>query len=224
MSRLHWLVFMMVCGVGSSCGGGAGSTAPEPPAKKGPESLIVFAPGPRPMPPAGCEWAINQTPMPGARVLLYMAAKCGGKSRTLVHTAKPEGSYFHSEEGSTVSVEMRPIANESGDAAILRHARAAMDAKTKSAACAVRPANDPNLPADAKVVDVSAAEAAKAPKDEPRTACGKYGLDEDAQVFWRAFQGFAWYFDLGQEQIEIDPGSLTIVTKDESGNWSLSKP
>jgi hypothetical protein len=119
---------------------------------------------------------------------------------------------------------MRPIANESGDAAILRHARAAMDAKTKSAACAVRPANDPNLPADAKVVDVSAAEAAKAPKDEPRTACGKYGLDEDAQVFWRAFQGFAWYFDLGQEQIEIDPGSLTIVTKDESGNWSLSKP
>ena len=74
------------------------------------------------------------------------------------------------------------------------------------------------------MVDVSPAEAAKAPKNEPRTACGQYGLDEDAQVFWRAFQGFAWYFDLGQEQMEIDPGSLTVATKDEGGNWSLHKP
>jgi hypothetical protein len=184
---------------------------------------MVFAPGTRPKPPAGCEWALNRTELPGSRMLLYLAAKCNGSTRTLYYNATAEKAYFSIQQGGPAVVEMMRIENEDGDAAIVRYARAAMNAKTSASQCAVRPAKVAFWPADARVVDVSEAEAAKAPKDEPRTACGKYGLDEDAQVFWRTFQGFAWYFDLGQDEFEIDPGSLTLVRKDEGGNWSIDK-
>ena len=227
MDRSFLFFGLTLCGVMISCGGGSG-VKPETPAatpaeKKGPEGLMVFAPGPRPKAPAGCEWVVNQTEMPGAEVLLYRAAKCNGKTTTLHYTATTEKALFSYQEGGPAVVEMMGMESGEGDAAILRHARAAMDAKTKTAQCAVRPAKQELWPADAKVVDVSAAEAAKAPKNEPRSACGKYGLDEDAQMFWRTFQGFAWYFDLGQDEFVIDPGSLTVVSRDEAGNWSLYK-
>ncbi len=68
-------------------------------------------------------------------------------------------------------------------------------------------------------MDVSAAEAAKARKDEPRTACGPVGLDEDSETYWRVFQGYSWFFELGQDEAEIDPGSLTLIHKDAQGKW-----
>ncbi len=227
MDRFRLLLGLTLVGISLSCGGGS-APKPDAPAaktteKKGPEGLMVFAPGPRPKAPSGCEWVVNQTELPGAEVLLYLAAKCNGKTTTLHYSATAEKALFSYGEGGPAVVEMMGIENEDGDAAILRHARAAMDAKTKTAKCAVRLAKQELWPADAKVVDVSAAEAAKAPKDEPRSACGKYGLDEDAQLFWRVFQGFAWYFNLGQEDFVIDPGSLTLVSRDEAGNWSLYK-
>ena len=98
-------------------------------------------------------------------------------------------------------------------------AKPAIKNKAEAAKCEVRSAGYSGWPGDALVVDVSAAEAAKARKDEPRTACGPYGLDEDSQTFWRVFQGTAWFFELGQDSLEVDPGSFTLVHKDEKGNW-----
>lgn len=68
-------------------------------------------------------------------------------------------------------------------------------------------------------LQLSAREAAKAPQDEPRSACGRYGFDGDAASFWRVFQGRSWFFDLGQVPWQIDPGSFTIMAKNSDGAW-----
>lgn len=165
--------------------------------------------------------------MPGGEYLLYLAAECKGKVTALefeggAHMAHL--SYVTSAlAGDVVKgqkvVEIGSAEPSAPNAAVLTITRAAIKNGTEAAKCQVRPAKIAGWPADAVVVDVSAAEAAKAPKDEPRTACGPYGLDEDSQRFWRVFQGFAWFFELGQDEMEIDPGSFTIVRKDDRGNW-----
>lgn len=226
MARILCLYGLIAAGMLTGCGGGSTPAKTETPVSKAPEkpaSPIVFAAGARPKPPAGCEWAMNQTPLPGDEFLLYMAAKCNGKTKTLFYAGGAHKAELSYAEGGPAVVQMMTAEGGETDAAILRHTREAMDSKAQAAKCSVRLAKNEFWPADAKVVDVSAAEAAKAPKDEPRSACGKYGLNEDAQMFWRVFQGFAWYFDLGQDEMEIDPGSLTIATKDAQGNWTPVK-
>lgn len=184
-------------------------------------SPLIFAGGPRPKPPAGCEWVLNQTALPGDQFLLYLAAKCNGKVRTLLYAGGAHKAELKFEENEPATVEMFGAAPGEGDNAILRRAREVIESKAEAAHCSVRPAKNELWPTDAKVVDVSAAQAAKAPKDEPRSACGRYGLDEDTQSFWRVLQGFAWYFDLGQDEFEIDPGSFTIAKKDAQGHWTV---
>jgi hypothetical protein len=54
------------------------------------------------------------------------------------------------------------------------------------------------------------AESDKIATEGIRTACGPFGLDQDSQRFWRIIGDRAWFFDLGQDDAPIDPGSLTI--------------
>ena len=182
-------------------------------------SYLQFAGGPRPKAPTGCQWVVNELALPGDEFLLYLAARCGGKTHTLAYSGGAQKAELKFDGTGAAIVEIFAADGGDGSAAILRHTRAAMSNPADAAKCAVRPAKIESWPTDAMVVDVSAAEVAKIPKDGPRTACGTYGLDEDSQMFWRAFQGFAWYFNLGQEEPEIDPGSFTVLKKDASGNW-----
>jgi hypothetical protein len=41
--------------------------------------------------------------------------------------------------------------------------------------------------------------------------CGPYGISDDSSAFWRILGNSAWYFDLGQNVWEVDPGSFTVV-------------
>lgn len=187
------------------------------------KSLLQFAPGPRPKAPSGCEWALAETELAGGDYLLYLAAKCGGKMRQLEYSGGAHKAELKYGENGPAVVSIYGMEPGEGNAAVLRHARELIKNKAEAAKCAVRPAGVDGWPGDALVVDVSAAEAAKARKDEPRSACGPLGLNEDAQMFWRTFQTFAWYFDLGQDEFEIDPGSLTMVVQQEGGKWSRVK-
>ena len=192
-------------------------------------SYLRLAAGPRPEAPKGCTWVVNEMPMPGDKYLLYFAAKCNGKMTTLDFAGgahKSELSYAVSTMGTAKGEKVVEIwGAEPGDPkkAVLIHAREMIKNPKEAAQCQTRAAGFEGWPADALVVDIGAAEAAKLPKDGPRSACGPYGLDEDSQTFWRVFQGFSWFFNLGQDSLEIDPGSFTIVRKDDRGKWIVSE-
>jgi len=50
--------------------------------------------------------------------------------------------------------------------------------------------------------------------DGPRTACGRYGTDEDSNGYWRIAHGFAFYANFGQDAYQdFDLKTLTVVTK-----------
>ncbi len=196
----------------------------------GAAGLLALAPGDRPNAPRGCMWTVNEAPF-ADEFLLYYAAKCAGKVTTLEYaggahmaeltyvTSAISGDAVKGQKAVRIAGGGRPGEPNAG---ILGTAREALGNPALAAKCQVFPAKNPNWPTDALVVDVSPAEAAKARKDEPRTACGPFGLDEDSQSFWRVFQGFSWYFELGQDEMEVDPGSFTLVHKDDKGQWVRS--
>lgn len=173
-------------------------------------------------PMQGCEWVVQETEFAGD-ALLYRAMKCGENVAKLSFAGgaqlaelRIETSSIGFEKGGIV-VQVASADPANPTANVQSIARGALDA-SEAAKCFVRPAGIDSWPTDALVVDVTPEEAAKITEDGPRTACGPYGLDEDSATYWRVFQGFSWFFSLGQE-VEYDAGSFTLLTKDASGQW-----
>ena len=190
---------------------------------------LNVADGEAPEAPEGCHWAVQETRF-NEDVLLYRAAQCDGRTTRLAYAAKAglaELSYDSAAYGDPDNVmkgqvvaHIAPADATDKTAALLRVARDAIDDPAQKAGCSVRNARIEGWPRDALVVDVSEAEADKAPKDEPRTACGPFGLDEDSAAYWRVFQGYSWFFQLGQDALQIDPGSFTLLRKGTDGHWT----
>ncbi len=169
-----------------------------------------------------CKWTVTETALPADEWLVYRALSCkagtarleyGGGARqaefTLVSSAfgaLPAGAQRWS------ILRMIPAEHDTKPA-ILAFARSAIDDPAEAADCRVRLAGISGWPGDALVVDVSETRAAREPEDEPRTACGRYGLDEDTSAFWRPVGAYALYFDLGQDTPEVDAGSFLVVGK-----------
>ncbi len=195
-------------------------------------AYLNVADGAVPEAPEGCDWVVQETRFAGD-VLLYRATKCGSKTTRLAYAggaglaelSYDTAAYGDAENALKGEVLVRVAGLDSSDktAALLRVARDAIDAPAEKAKCSVRNARIDGWPADALVVDVSAEEAAKAPPDEPRTACGPFGLDEDSTTYWRVFQGHSWFFQLGQDALQIDPGSFTLMRKGADGRWSQAE-
>ncbi|MEI9851500.1 MAG: hypothetical protein WDN24_12425 [Sphingomonas sp.] len=191
-------------------------------------NYLNIAGGELPEPPDGCEWVVQETPF-ATQVLLYRALKCGSKTTKLAFAGGAglaELSYETAAYGDTdgtakgqVLVRVGSIDGSDRTAGLLKTARAAIEDPAEKAGCSVRNAKIESWPEDALVVDVSAAEAAKAPPDEPRAACGPFGFNGDEASYWRVFQGHSWFFQLGQDLAQIDPGSFTLMAKDEKGDW-----
>lgn len=182
--------------------------------------------GAPPAAPQGCDWIVQETQFV-EQVLLYRALKCGDKVTKLAFAAgqMAELSYESGalgDMGDTIVARIGSIANNDPRATILANARSAITDPAERAKCSVRLANQDGWPSDALVVDVSPREAARAPADEPRAACGPMGFNGDEASFWRAFQGHVWFFQLGQDLAQIDPGSFTLMKKESSGEWTQS--
>ena len=185
--------------------------------------------GEEPALPENCHWTVNETAIVDD-YLLYRAASCNGKTAKLDFAG---GARFASlglawsAVANQAMPDMIPVRITGADMDdprdnILAAATLAMDDPVEAKKCRVRPAGIEGWPADALVVDVSPAEAAKAPQDEPRQACGPFGLDQDNSAYWRIFQGFSWWFQLGQDAYQdIDPRTLTLVTADKTGGWEV---
>lgn len=181
--------------------------------------------------PDGCEWAVQETPF-GKQVLLYRALTCAGKATKLAYkpgTGLAALSYETAGYGDTdgamkgsvlVRIAKADPADPSGS--ILKIALPAVSDPAARQKCHIEKAGNEFWPADALVVDdLTPEEAARIDSDGPRNAnCGPFGMEGDASAFWRVFQGHAWFFQLGQDSWQIDPGSFTLLSRDSGGQWS----
>ncbi|PCJ68405.1 MAG: hypothetical protein COA62_14645 [Rhodobiaceae bacterium] len=165
----------------------------------------------------GCEWKLNETPLPGGDYLLYLAAACGQHISQLEFSA---GAHF-----ADVTVASSAMSNGEPGSRIIRVGSADENDPYKNillyvedemrdpdafAGCKVRSGFE-GWPADAVVVDVLSDEE-NAQSQEMRSACGSFGFNGESQAYWRVFDGYSWFFDLGQDAYQdIDPRSLTIV-------------
>lgn len=166
----------------------------------------------------GCDWVVNETLMPGGDYLFYLAASCGPVVSQLEFVAGAKFADLRVARsamnggkpgGKIITVGM--VDENDPYKTILTHARDAMVDKAAAARCIVRLAHEPSV-ADELVVDFNLAETAKDAGDGPRYPCGPFGYDDEEWTFWRIFDGYAWFFDFGQDVYQdIDPRSLTIV-------------
>lgn len=169
--------------------------------------------------PDNCTWTVNETEM-ADQVLLYQAASCDGRTTKLQFAGGARAAEFTYEisafQGDLTDQEQAPlirvITSDPADptANLLAFARSAIEDPAEAAQCVVKEIlGDGDVPGH-YVVDLANPPQSE---NEPRTACGPYGLDEDSQKFWRISDGFSWFFDLGQDVLDFDPYSMVVVER-----------
>ena len=183
-----------------------------------------------PEPAEGCEWKVMETPMVDD-VLLYRGLKCEAGETRLEFAGGAERAELQLVNSAFLGKIDEPpsyvyVYTLDGDPrqGVTQRARQAMDNEAEAANCTARLAGIEGWPSDALVVDIPAAQAARAPTGEIRTACGPLGLNEGETSYWRAAQGYGWFFQIGQDAFEIDPGSFTLMTKGPDGSWGAVQP
>lgn len=182
--------------------------------------------GETPALPDQCQWSVQETEMPAGEVLLYRAANCGDATSKLEFAGGARSAELHLVQSGLTGDALEPtdwpmvriigVMDDDLTGNILLFARDAMEDQTQAQDCVVK---FTEWEAEAVIVDVQNPEPSP---DGPRAACGPYGLDQDNRSFWRVQQGFSWFFDLGQDAyLDIDPGSLTLMTPASDGGWNV---
>jgi len=177
--------------------------------------------------PEGCQWQVGEAEMPGGEYLLYHGLKCGDKETQLSFSAGARRAVVELTASALsgpldAPIELISVYTAEGDPKAEVLMRAGEDQADAVEGCEVRSAGIEGWPSDALVVDNPAEAAAANPEDGLRSACGTMGFDDSSVLYWRVFQGYAWFYNLGQDALEIDPGSLTVLRKDEAGNWEVA--
>lgn len=179
-----------------------------------------------PQAPDGCEWQVMEAALPADEVLLYRGLVCGKKAAEIEIAGGAERaevklikSAMSDEMPEPFTLGYLYTAEGEPAQAITQRARSVIENPKEAAKCNARPANIEGWPKDAFVVDTDP-NGSNTEDGSPVAVCGDLGYFDEGFRFWRAAQGYAWFFDFGQDYAEIDPGSLTIVAKDAEGNWS----
>ncbi len=180
--------------------------------------------------PEGCQWVMNETAF-GDEAILFLAAECkgvktqfeyGGGARS-AELKVVQSALYNPAPPDYAPVKIFTLADDSGKkdqmAVLLDMARQSTTDKKEAAACEVRPL-DPAKPDDQFVVDVSEAfkKANKKKYAEVYSACGPFGV-ADSQNFWMIKQGYGFFFELGQDNPDFVPRSLTVMQKQPGGEW-----
>lgn len=177
--------------------------------------------------PEGCEWKFTETPMPDPNeVIVYRALECKGVMTALeVHGGAHSAGLGYTKSalfGDTVGT-VEPVRLFISDPAdpqkVIRDLLEGVPAAERPK-CEVHKAGIDVWPSDALVLGYTDAERKKMPQDEPIAMCGEFGQDEDSATFWRIGGGYAWFFALGQDTPDIDPGSFMIFKKGADGAWA----
>ncbi len=174
-----------------------------------------------------CAWEVMEIPF-ATDILLYQGVVCGENKASLEFSAGAQAAHIYLASSpygpdmgdlDTPIVKVFSVNPDDVFANIQFRAREAMEDKDAAEECTVVQAGIPGWPTGALVVDDPAEADAHDPNDGPRAACGPYGLNQDETNFWLIRDGFSWFFQLGQEPIGIAPGSFTLLTEDENGDW-----
>ena len=175
-----------------------------------------------PQPRDGCDWAPQETMIGDGEALLFMGAVCKdvptGFSYDDGKLAYASGDLFVKGQSAVVEVFDTP---EDDALAPLRAMIAALPPAEQSG-CVIQPYGVDGAPAGAIGIGPTAAARAAAPQDQPNAYCGAYGLNEDESNFWLVRQGKAMFFRPGQEAQDIAPGTMTLMVRDENGDWSAA--
>ncbi|MFL9841141.1 hypothetical protein ABS767_09220 [Sphingomonas sp. ST-64] len=179
----------------------------------------------------GCRWAIRETGF-ADNILLYRTLQCGGQSTTvelrvgkntteLVYARRADGGPTRDADGQPLVLARVFAGMPGGRARAIHEARDRVGDKQRAARCTLRaPYHAEGLPTDALIVDVLRTRA-EVVREDAEPLCGPLGYNPagGSIEFWRTHQGHAWYFMLGTDIWDVDPGSFTIVRKQASGQW-----
>jgi hypothetical protein len=182
----------------------------------------------------GCSWTTGEATLNDIGVL-YRTMSCKRRETKLEFTAGAQtaaltykrSAVFRDIPGTYEPVRIFNLEGVTDPKAmILDMARKAADDQAEAAACEVRLANDDRFPPGALVVDVNDAwRKAKGlgEGDGPESdyaACGVWGISTSGLSYWMIRQGYAFHVDMGQDLPDFDPGSLTMMRRDEGGVWT----
>ena len=186
-----------------------------------------------PEPPADCSWTVNESTFPlppGDGVLLYRALSCKGVTTKLEVSPGAPSTLSYAASAlypDVVKDKVKVVKIFDGGGQDPRKQIEALQVgipnKAERASCVLQPAGIDGWPADALVIQPSAEARANAPKDKFPASCGEYGVDIDSKTFWRVTQGYAWYFQMGPDSMDFDPGSLLLMKKTAGGEWEAVK-
>jgi hypothetical protein len=190
------------------------------------KSFLVLNPQIRTPELPDCTWVVGETMMPVDEALLYYTAVCKGVETKLGFSGGAKSAEIAYERSALFGdaakgrVIIRLFGTDPDPQGALKAAIAEAP-EAERATCEIRPANYEGWPPDALLIAPNAEARAEYPKDEPLAACGPMGIDEDQTTYWRIRQGYAWWFDLGQEDPDFDAGNMTIIVKGADGVWSV---
>lgn len=175
--------------------------------------------------PDGCEWQVMEAALPAEEVLLYRGLVCGDKAVSIEVAAGAERAEIKITKAAMMGEIAEPLLigymyTAEGDPAkaVTQRARSVIQNPAEAAKCNARPAGNEGWPKDAMVVDTDP-NGSNTADGSPVAVCGDLGYFDEGYRFWRVTQGYALFFDFGQDFAEIDPGSLTIVAKGPDGGW-----
>ena len=186
----------------------------------------------------GCSLAVEEASLPGDQILLYKALRCKGVTTKLEYGGGARfaelsvivSGYDADTGGNPRLTEPRKLvtigAVHNGDAntSLLSAAKSAMEARDKANPCKVVSGQPFRFPDDSLLVHTRSAPKQSQNNDGPGFdggECGPMGYFDDSNAYWRAFGGFVWHFDLGQDIAEIDPGTFTVIERDKADQWQI---
>lgn len=177
-------------------------------------------------PPEGCEWQVLEAQLPAEEVLLYHGLVCGDKKVELQVAGGAERAelqivktaFMGGDNSEPWTIGYMYTAEGDPAKAVTDRARSVIEDPAEAAKCNARPAKNESWPSDAMVVDTDP-NGSSSEDGSPVAVCGDLGYFDEGNRYWRVSQGYAWFFDFGQDMVEIDPGSFTIMAKDAEGNW-----
>lgn len=176
-------------------------------------------------PAKDCTWVVNELSMGiDDEALLYRALSCNGVTTKLSYAGGARSAALQLETsalGATPGAELVRIftSDPKDPQAAIRFVIADAPAAERPK-CEVQPAGRDYWPKDALIITYKPAFQQELETDAPNSICGSFGVDEDSQRFWRIQQGYAWFFQLGQDAAEIDPAAIVLMRKGADGVWN----
>lgn len=176
-------------------------------------------------PAAQCAWTFQDVAIgDGSEAILFRAMRCGDVTTTFEHAGGAHSASLNYQASALGAEQGREaarifVSDPQDPNQVIRNLISELPAAER-AKCEVHAANVAGWPTDALVIGYNTQAARTLPANEPNAVCGDYGLDEDAMKYWLVRDGYAYFFNLGQDGLDFDPNSFTLFRRGADGAWA----